>query len=113
MYRLTAVIVLCACTSAFTGCAMHPLQGDQDKIRCALLDLYTDQIMDNLVRQHSGLPIIQLDYINANATLTITGKASAADALVTTAPGVLSVIKGSPPAVAKTTMNTLTASVSG
>ena len=83
------------------------------RIHALLLDLYTDQIMDNVIRQHNGLPIIQLDYINANATLTITGKASTADTVMTVSPGVLSILKTSMATVANTTMNTVTPSMTG
>jgi hypothetical protein len=112
MYRFIMLVGLFASGAALTGCATHGLQRDQDQIRHALLDLYTNQIMDNLVRQRNGLPIIQLDYINANATLTITDKMSMIDNLVTANPGVLSVVKASAATVAYTTTNTVTPSVS-
>jgi hypothetical protein len=59
-----------------SGCAAHELCNDQDKIRCCLLDLYTNQIMDNLIRAENGMPFIQLDYTNAGATVTITENAN-------------------------------------
>lgn len=58
------------------GCAVHEVHKDQDRIRCALLDLYTDQIMDNLIRASKGLPIIQLDYTNAGSTVTVAENSS-------------------------------------
>jgi hypothetical protein len=59
------------CGVLLPGCAVHELHKDQDLIRSTLLDLYTNQIMDNLVRAKSGLPIIQLDYTNAQGNVTI------------------------------------------
>jgi len=43
-----------------TGCRARQLCQDQDRIRCCVLDLYTNQIMDNLVRLHQCLPIVQM-----------------------------------------------------
>lgn len=53
-----------------SGCVVKQLQKDQDQIRIALLDLYTNQIIDNLIRAHNGMPIIQLDYTNASGMIT-------------------------------------------
>jgi len=39
-----------------TGCTAVQAVRDQDVIRARLLDLYTSQIMDNLVRARNGLP---------------------------------------------------------
>jgi hypothetical protein len=64
-------LLLCVCCLGLTGCAVRQVRDDHDKIRAALLDLYTDQLMDNLVREANGLPIIELDYINAGASLTV------------------------------------------
>jgi hypothetical protein len=65
------------------------LHKDQDLIRNALLDLYTNQIMDNLVRAANGMPIIQLDYSNASAQVTITNSISGSDSQATTVSNVL------------------------
>lgn len=80
--RRTAVYMLAAIGLAIgsSGCAVQQLHSDQDRIRSALLDLYTDQIMDNLVRAANGLPIIQLDYVNATALVTLSETASLNDA---------------------------------
>jgi hypothetical protein len=67
MRRLLVVTLL----TASLGCATRELQRDQDQIRCALLDLYTNQILDNLIRASNGLPIIQVDYTNAQGTVTV------------------------------------------
>ena len=53
------------------------------RLNCAtLLDLYTNQIMDNLVRAKNGMPIIQLDYTNAAAQVTITSSIGGSDTQV-------------------------------
>jgi hypothetical protein len=67
MYRLLLVIAVC---TGVAGCAVEQMHHDHDKIRVALLDLYTNQIMDNLIRTSNNMPIIELDYTNAGANLT-------------------------------------------
>lgn len=57
--------------SSNLGCATHQLCRDQDSLRHCVLDLYTNQIMDNLVRAYNGLPIVQLDYSKLTATVTV------------------------------------------
>lgn len=81
MRRLLPTFLCCLATA---GCAVHQVQHDQEQIRRALLELYTDQIMDNLVRASQGLPIIQLDYNNAQATITVNQTTGTSDSLVTT-----------------------------
>src|SRR5438046_1026750 len=71
--RLAFVSLLIALIS---GCAVYDLHRDQDQMRQALLDLYTDQIMDNLIRASNGMPIVQLDYSNATGTITCKQNAS-------------------------------------
>jgi hypothetical protein len=73
-----------------TGCAVHEIHKDHDLIRRTLLDLYTDQIMDNLVRARNGMPIIQLDYGPAAGQVTITNSASFSDNQAATITNVLS-----------------------
>jgi hypothetical protein len=55
---------------ANAGCRSRQLAYDQDKFRHAVLDLHTNQIMDNLVRIRRGLPILQVDYIHMTGTIT-------------------------------------------
>jgi hypothetical protein len=45
-------------------------------MRTALLDLYTNQIMDNLIRAYNGYPIVQLDYSDITGTVTHNSNAS-------------------------------------
>jgi hypothetical protein len=78
------LLSFCLCGLAPAGCAVPELRDDQDKIRGALLDLYTNQIIDNLIRASNGMPIIQLDYINAAANITVMESANLSDSLVTT-----------------------------
>jgi hypothetical protein len=60
---------------ALTGCATTELAHEEDQIRAKLLALYTDQIMDNLIRAKNNMPIIQVDYssLNGQVTLEATG----------------------------------------
>ena len=80
--RLSGILV---CAAALSGCAVHETHKDHDLIRTTLLDLYTNQIMDNLIRAENRLPIIQLDYTNAATQVTITNNIGGSDAQVTTA----------------------------
>ena len=71
MARFRKIMALGLCCMGVAGCAVHQARNDQEKIRRCVLDLYTEQIMDNLVRAANGLPIIQLDYSDLTATVTI------------------------------------------
>jgi hypothetical protein len=62
---------------AACGCRAQQLARDQDHIRNAVMDLHTNQIMDNLIRARKGLPILQLDYIHMTGTVTDTGSTTA------------------------------------
>src|SRR4051794_21243067 len=68
--KCSTVPVLLLCLLAGAGCRSQQLAHDQDQFRGVLLDLYTNQIMDNLVRTKNGLPIIQLDYTNVAGQIT-------------------------------------------
>ena len=87
MIRRAIAILLCG--AALSGCAVHEVHKDHDLIRTTLLDLYTNQIIDNLVRISNGLPIIQLDYTNAAAQVTITNTIGGSDSQVTSPSTVL------------------------
>lgn len=73
----TALLILGI--SGFSGCAVHEVHKDHDLIRTTLLDLYTNQVMDNLVRAAEGLPIIQLDYTQAQGQVTIKNTVGGSD----------------------------------
>jgi hypothetical protein len=97
--RLAVALVLLALLQS--GCGTHQVCQDQDKLRCCLLNLYTNQIMDNLVRAYNGLPIIQLDYSQLTATVTLEETGSyggsqqlAATNLLTLPPPVLAITRG-------------------
>lgn len=77
--RYRVLIFACCLTSAVSGCAVRGLHKDQDRLRTALVDLSTNQVMDNLVRASNGLPIIHLDYTNANMQLTVDVSGSVGD----------------------------------
>jgi hypothetical protein len=46
------------------------LASDQDRFRSALMQLYTDQVIDNLIRCQQGLPFVELDYSKITGTIT-------------------------------------------
>jgi hypothetical protein len=79
------------CASALSGCAVHEVHKDHDLIRDTLLDLYTNQIIDNLVRAKNGMPIIQLDYTQASAMVTITNSIAGSDTQAVTANNLLTI----------------------
>jgi hypothetical protein len=106
MRRSIAILVLLS--AGLSGCAVHELHSDQDKIRCSLLDLYTNQIMDNLIRAHNKMPIIQVDYANATATVTAKEMSSLGDMLVATHTNALTTAAMRVLALTNTTVNTLT-----
>lgn len=54
-----------------SGCASRPLYYEQDHFRMLLLQLYDDQVMDNLVRVRNNRPIIQLDYGKITGTVSV------------------------------------------
>ena len=66
-FRTIAVATLAVMT--FGGCRAHQLQQDQDAIRIAVMDMYTNQIMDNLVRAHNGYPFVQMQYQEITGTV--------------------------------------------
>jgi hypothetical protein len=104
----TLLLLCCAGSLASAGCAVTELRSDQDKIRTALLDLYTNQIMDNLIRASNGLPIIQLDYTNATATVTVSETAGLNEGFTATDVNTLAILAGPPVAIARTAANVLT-----
>jgi len=93
------------------GCAVHELHKDQDLIRTTLLDLYTNQIMDNLVRAANGMPIIQLDYNQAQANVTIKNTVGGTESQAVTASNVLALPAASLMAT-RTIMTTLMGNLS-
>ncbi len=59
---------------ATAGCRAHQLQNDQEQMRVAIIDMYTNQVMDNLIRAYNGYPFVQVDYTNVTGTITQEGK---------------------------------------
>lgn len=103
-----ALIISICCLSSLTGCAVNQLRRDQDKIRVALLDLYTNQIIDNLIRASNGMPIIQIDYTNATGTITAKQTASFSDVQAATKSSVLAL-----PAATASLTRTIVTTISG
>ena len=74
--RLLALLLLGLSSAVSAGCRSKVLTNDQQDFRARLLDLYTDQILDNLIRARQGMPFVQLDYTNFTGTVTDTGNGS-------------------------------------
>src|SRR5690349_14841759 len=50
------------CLFVLPGCLARQVARDGRDLRGAIQDLYTDQVMDNLIRAYEGLPFVQLAY---------------------------------------------------
>ncbi len=109
MHRSLVLAGLCIACSA--GCASLEAERDHDKMRTALLDLYTNQIMDNLIRAKNGMPIIQIDYTNVSANVTVKETSGISDGVTTT--DINAATRSAAPALmaTATTMNALTAAL--
>jgi hypothetical protein len=55
---------------ALSGCRAAQLGHDQGSMRVTLLNLYQEQVLDNLVRTKLHHPIVQVDYSNMTGTVT-------------------------------------------
>jgi hypothetical protein len=69
--RVPSLAIALCVAGSISGCATTEVKVDQDKIRTAMIDLYTNQVIDNLILAANGLPFVQLDYTNATATVTV------------------------------------------
>jgi hypothetical protein len=88
MLRGIAMGMLCG---LLAGCNASLLAVDQRSMRDRVLILYEDQFMDNLIRAHNRLPVVQIDYgaftgtqvntINAGATAGRTSSGGADNAV--------------------------------
>ena len=65
------IFSLYICLDPLAVCANSLLCYDQNRMRSCVNDLYTNQVMDNVIRVHNRLPIVQLDYSKITATVTV------------------------------------------
>jgi hypothetical protein len=84
MMRSMRLVALFAAVPGLSGCRSAVLQKDQDRFRQVILDSYTNQIMDNVIRTANGMPIVVVDYTNITGTVTDMGSAGATPSQVTT-----------------------------
>jgi hypothetical protein len=84
MKTLRYALVLALAVTASSGCRSVVLQKDQDQFRDKMLDFYTNQIMDNLIRAANGLPIVQVEYTTISGTVTDTAGGSLGGSQTTT-----------------------------
>ncbi len=66
------------------GCRAGQLGNDQANMRETLLNLYQEQVLDNLVRAKLHYPIVQIDYSNVTGTMTQTASATVGQTISTT-----------------------------
>jgi hypothetical protein len=109
--RWQLLTFVCFSVVAITGCAVNALRDDQDRLRSALLELCTDQVMDNLVRASNGLPIIHLDYTNANAQVTVDVNGSLGETAASTHSNSITAIALRAALITRTFANTITSSL--
>ncbi len=100
------VLLILLGVAAFSGCAVHEVHKDHDLIRTTLLDLYTNQLMDNIIRTANDMPIIQVDYTQATAMVTIMNNIGGSDTQATTVNNLLT-LPASTLARTRTAMTTL------
>jgi hypothetical protein len=62
-----AFLLLFAGASCCCGCLARQVARDGINLRQAILEMYTDQVMDNLVRARSNMPFVQLKYTQIQA----------------------------------------------
>src|SRR6516162_5139856 len=78
--RMSGSILLFWCCCLFMpGCLARQVAADGRNFRQALLEMYTDQVMDNLIRASENMPFVQLAYRNLTVTDLQTVKASLGD----------------------------------
>jgi hypothetical protein len=65
--RKTTFLVLLALAPCCAGCLGKQFARDGISLRQAILDMYTDQIMDNLIRARCNMPFVQLKYSQIQA----------------------------------------------
>src|SRR5947209_17161836 len=61
MPRVAAALALVTCCLT-TGCLSRQVEADGRNFRHALLEMYTDQVMDNLVCAYNEQPFVQVAY---------------------------------------------------
>jgi hypothetical protein len=84
--QLTRVLRIAVLLAFLPGCRAEQLESDQDRFRSALLQLETNQIMDNVVRAYNGLPIVHMDYSSITGTVSQTPSGQISGSTQTTAP---------------------------
>ena len=60
--RFVLVLVMVALSPFLAGCAAKTYQFEQSSLRRAIIELYEEQIKDNLARAYEGLPFVHVTY---------------------------------------------------
>jgi hypothetical protein len=67
--RYTSFCLLAVlCLTASSGCLARQVATDGTSLRNILVDLYTEQAIDNLIRAHENRPFVQLTYTQVGVT---------------------------------------------
>jgi hypothetical protein len=101
------LIAPCIFVATLSGCAVYEMHKDQDLLRGTLLKLYTDQVLDNLIRASSGLPIIQIDYSSVGANVTVDASVTGGDSNTATHVSMLTMAAAKTAAITRTALNTI------
>src|SRR5438876_5291007 len=70
MQTCRTLLLLLAISFGSTGCLARQVASDGCHFRQALLDMYTDQVMENLIHASENQPFVQLAYRNLIVTDT-------------------------------------------
>ena len=62
--RIVAIVFIGCTLTGTSGCLARQIAKDGTDFRQALLDMYTDQAMDNLIRARNNMPFVQVAYRN-------------------------------------------------
>jgi hypothetical protein len=62
MRILTQLTLGCCVLTACSGCLARQIGNDAIDLRAALLNMYSDQALDNLIRARNNMPFVQLSY---------------------------------------------------
>lgn len=64
------LFLLSALLISSTGCRARQLQQDQVGFRDTIVELMTEQVMENLILAYRGMPFVHIDYTRSTGTIT-------------------------------------------
>jgi hypothetical protein len=74
--RARNYVLVALCALPLAGCLARQVEREGKQFRQALIGMYTDQVLDNLIRAYNNQPFVQVKYseltVKSDATLTAT-----------------------------------------